>query len=387
MPSRRRHYGSVRKLPSGRWQARYWDAGQQRAAPSTFATKADAVAWLASAQTDQLRGSWVDPSAGKLSFDAYANRWLIGRNDLRRTTYGKYRYLLDSHILPTLGGLELRQLAPAHVRSWYQELTGRYQTVADDAYRLLRAVLNTAVADELIARSPCQVKGAGQVRSPERPVATVAEVEAAVAAMPERYRLAGALTAWCQLRRGEVLALQRRHVDRLHGTITVDQAWSVPHNSPPTMGPPKTAAGVRTVAIPAHIVLGLEEHLDRWVDEEADAWLFATSTGTALSPRNLQRMWSAARQAAGRPDLHIHDLRHSGLTWSAATGAATADLMRRGGHANPRAALRYQHATKDRDEALAAALAEMATGAVPSRVVLAAHPAIPKGMDETVDSP
>lgn len=361
MPTRRRNYGSVRKLPSGHWQARYWDAGDQKPAPRTFPTKADALAWLASVQTDQLRGTWVDPSAGKLTVGIFANEWLQGRNDLRGTTLGKYRYLLGSHMLPALGDLELRRLAPSQVRSWYQELAGRHQTVADDAYRLLRAILNTAVADELIIRSPCQVKGAGQVRSPERPVASVAEVAAAVEAMPDRYRMAVLLTAWCQLRRGEVLALQRRHVDRLHKTLRVEQAWSVPYNSAPTIGPPKTAAGVRTLAIPGHVIPALDEHLGRWVEAVPDAWLFGTSTGTALSPRNFQRMWTAAREDAGRPDLHLHDLRHSGLTWSAATGATTAELMRRGGHANPRAALRYQHATQDRDQALADALAQLAT--------------------------
>ena len=84
------------------------------------------------------------------------------------------------------------------------------------------------------------------------------------------------------------------------------------------------------------------------------------STGTALSPRNLNRAWSKARAAAGCTDLHLHDLRHSGLTWAAASGASVAELMRRGGHANPRAALRYQHATEDRDRAIADALARLA---------------------------
>ncbi|MDA8356539.1 MAG: tyrosine-type recombinase/integrase, partial [Actinomycetota bacterium] len=67
-----------------------------------------------------------------------------------------------------------------------------------------------------------------------------------------------------------------------------------------------------------------------------------------------------ARRAVGRPDLHLHDLRHSGLTWSAATGASVAELMRRAGHKSPAAAMRYQHATEDRDRALAGALAELA---------------------------
>jgi len=64
-----------------------------------------------------------------------------------------------------------------------------------------------------------------------------------------------------------------------------------------------------------------------------------------------------------RPDLHLHDLRHSGNTWAAATGASTAELMARMGHASPVAALRYQHATEERDRAIAEALSKLATPA------------------------
>ena len=81
--------------------------------------------------------------------------------------------------------------------------------------------------------------------------------------------------------------------------------------------------------------------------------------------------WGAARAKVGRRDLRLHDLRHSGLTWSAATGATVAELMHRAGHASPGAALRYQHATEDRDRVLADALAALA---VPARVVPMRHP-------------
>ena len=171
------------------------------------------------------------------------------------------------------------------------------------------------------------------------------------------------LPAWCQLRRGEVLALQRRDVDLLHGTIRVERAWSAPMNGRPMIGPPKTEAGVRTLAIPPNVVGAVEDHLTRFVGPEPTAWLFGTSTGTALSPRNFDRVWSKAREKVGRTDLRLHDLRHSGLTWAAATGASVAELMRRGGHANPRAALRYQHATEDRDKAIAEALGQLAENA------------------------
>lgn len=241
-----------------------------------------------------------------------------------------------------------------------------HAVTADDAYRLLRAVLNTAVTDGLVLKSPYQVKGAGQVRSPERPIATVAELATAVEAIQERYRVAILLAAWCQLRRGELLALQRRHVDLLHERITVEQAWVVPMGGKAMIGPPKTEASIRRLSIPSNILPALENHLDRFVGPEPDAWLFGTSTGTALLPRNFNRVWSKAREKAGRTDLHLHDLRHSGLTWAAAAGATTKELMRRAGQKSPRAALIYQHATEDRDRAIAEALAGLA---VPAPVV------------------
>ena len=223
--------------------------------------------------------------------------------------------------------------------------------------------MNTAVADGDLGRSPCQVRGAGQVRSPERPVASVAEVTEAVRAVPERYRLAVMLPAWCQWRRGEVLGLQRRDVNLLHGTVRVERAWVQPAGGRAVLGPPKTQAGSRTLAVPSNVIPALEGHLGRFVGAAPEAWLFGEDE-IPLSPNSLSRLWRTARSAAGRSDLHLHDLRHTGLTWAAASGAPLADLMRRGGHANPRAALRYQHATEDRDWAIANALGELAEGSV-----------------------
>ena len=356
----RRHFGNVRKLPSGRYQASYWHEGARHVAEQTFPAKADALAYLSKQETKVREGAWIDPQAGRVTLANYANGWLAGRSDLRDTTRAKYDHLLTNHVLPALGSVTLTALAPARVRAWYHDLAKRHQTTADDAYRLLRAILNTAQEDRLILESPCRVKGAGQVRSAERPVASVRDVAHAVEATPERYRLALLLCAWCQLRRGEVLGLQRRDVDLSQGTIRVERAWTAPMGERPVLGPPKTDAGLRTLTIPPNVLPAVRDHLARFVGSRQDAWLFATSTGTALSPRNFNRAWAEAREKAGRTDLHVHDLRHSGLTWVAASGATVAELMRRGGHASPRAALLYQHATDDRDRALAAALGDLA---------------------------
>jgi integrase len=343
------------------WQARY-TAPDGRERTRRFERKVDAERWLVINGADLVRGAWVDPEDGKVTLRAYANEWLGLRDDLRSTTRAKYRYLLDGHILPKLGDTTLGSLSSSRVRAWHAALRQRHPSTAASAYRLLAGICNTAVVDKKIASSPCTVKGASTESAKERPVATVAEVAAAAGAAPERYRLAILLAMWCQLRRGEVLGLQRQDVDELHATIRVCRTWTVQTDGKLVEDKPKTEAGTRTVAIPPNVMPALTAHLESVLPGQ-DAWLFPGGGDRPALPRTLDRVWDAARLAAGRPDLRFHDLRHSGLTLAAATGATTAELMRRAGHKSPAAAIRYQHATEDRDRVLAAALAELATPA------------------------
>ena len=78
-------------------------------------------------------------------------------------------------------------------------------------------------------------------------------------------------------------------------------------------------------------------------------------------PSSLYAVYHPAREAAGRPDLRFHDLRHTGAVLAAATGATLAELMARLGHSTVAAAMRYQHAAADRDKAIAEALSKLAT--------------------------
>ena len=84
--------------------------------------------------------------------------------------------------------------------------------------------------------------------------------------------------------------------------------------------------------------------------------VFVGPKGAPLRRSNFRPIWNAARAKAGAPELHFHDLRHVGGTLAAATGASLKELMARLGHSSTRAALIYQHATRDRDQAIAEAL-------------------------------
>ena len=172
--------------------------------------------------------------------------------------------------------------------------------------------------------------------------------------MPERYRCAVFLAAWGQLRRGEVLGLQRGDIDVAAGTVRIEREWLQPAGERPILeDDTKSAASKRTLYLPPHVVKALKTHLRVHVGPESIAWLFPNTIGNPIEPRAFARAWSKAREAAGRPDLHFHDLRGTGLTWAAQEGATTAELMHRAGHSSPIAAMRYQAAEAERDKALA----------------------------------
>jgi integrase len=256
------------------------------------------------------------------------------------------------------------------MRWCYAELARRTNAgslVPAKSYRLLRTILNTACADGLIARNPCTIAGAGVERSPERPVASLAQVWALADAVPPRFRVLVLTAAFAGLRFGELAALTRGSINLAAGTITIVQSLVERDDSSLSIGPPKSEAGLRTFAIPAVLIPELANHLDRYVAPGDDALVFVGAKGSRLRRPNWSVLWRTTTKAVGVEGLRLHDLRHTCNTLTAATGASTRELMHRMGHASARAALRYQHATRERDEVIAAALSQLIES-VPAKV-------------------
>ena len=129
-------------------------------------------------EAEIIQGDWIDPDAGRVLFGNYARDWLEERPNLRPKTIQLYRYLLRRHLGPAFSARALADIREPDVRRRRKNLLDAQVSAvtAAKAYRLLKAIFNTAVDDGLIRRNPCWIKGAGQGKSPERPVLTVSQV-------------------------------------------------------------------------------------------------------------------------------------------------------------------------------------------------------------------
>lgn len=368
----RRRFGNVRELRSGRFQARYpGPDGQMRTAPTTFDTKKSAEQWLTVTESEMLRGDWLDPLVGAVPLGDYGDQWITDRK-IGPTTRELYAGLFRLHIRPFFGDHMITEITPPAVRGWRSTLLadGRSEITAAKAYRLLRAIMNTAVDDGLIKRNPCRIKGADREQSAERPVATIAQVFALADAVPALFRaliLAAALTG---LRWGELIALRRTDVDLDAKTLRVARRLAELDSGKLDVGPTKSAAGFRTVAMPVVLVPVLRRHLADHVTDRPDAAVFRGGGGGQLRRSNFRRAvkWAEAVKAADLPEgFHFHDLRHTGNHLAAQAGASTRELMHRMGHGSMRAALIYQHATSQRDQEIADVMSRQVQKAVKPR--------------------
>lgn len=231
------------------------------------------------------------------------------------------------------------------------------ETKIAQAYRVLRAVLNVAVDEDLIPSNPCRIRGADKARARERRVATVEELGELAAAVPDRYRAAVLMAAFTSLRSGELFGLQRRHINLHRQEIHIEQQLIGERNGAPIFGLPKTDSSIRIVTLPAELISVIQEHLDSFTGSHPDSLMFSTSNGTPITNAR-KTWWHTARRKVGLPDLSWHDLRHTGQTCIANRGATVRDIQRRAGQSTERAALLYLHGSADRDREIAQSLNE-----------------------------
>jgi len=351
--SKRRTFGTVRTLPSGKHQALVHDPlTSRRLSIGTFDTKAVADRAIREASAKQIRGEWVRPQDARVRFEDYAAEWLAEKKALRaENTYKDYRKNLERHILPHFGRAELQAIDATAIKHWFIHLVENPPVGADPdkwkastarkIYRTLNALFNAAVRERRVPINPCQIVGGSVSRSDERDTISATEVMELVEAAEPRYRLVILLAGFVALRFSEIHELRREDLDPTRRTVHV--------------GKSKTPAGIRTSPYTELMDPYVAEHLECFAGPR---YVFMGSRGGRFYSSRWNPYWIDLRTRMGHPDLTTHDLRHTALTLAAEGGATIPDLMKLAGHNSAQAVMRYLHSTEAHRQAVSDALSQ-----------------------------
>jgi integrase len=345
-----------RRVQAGRvtYRARWRDpSGRER--KRSFNRKTDAQRFLVGIEDAKLRGAYVDPAKGKVSFAEWAERWFATTADLKPATRRTYRLLLDNQVLPNFGTATLAGIDTLAVRKWVAALVegGLSPSRVRNAHQVLSQVLAAAVEGGRLARNP-----AAGVRLPKRVEREMlfldaGQVEQLADAIGPHYQVLVYFLAYTGLRFGEAVALRIKRLDLLRGRReVVESATEV--GSRLEWGPTKTNER-RTVQLPRFLADLLGKHLAGRASDP-DALVFTAPQGGPLRERKFLhgQLKPAARQVGLADTLRAHDLRHTAASLLIRQGASVKAVQKTLGHKSAVMTLdRYGHLWPDELEDLA----------------------------------
>jgi integrase len=322
--------GSIRRLPSGRWQARWRPPGARALRGQTFTRRRDAQAFLASVEGSKATGTYRDPAAGRIPLGPYLERF-PQTADVRPATRALYEVQARRYVLPVFAESSIGEITPGDVREWLSGLQAGARTV-QVAHQVLSRVLRQAVADGLIVTNPCMVARPPSVERPDPRLLSTDDVERLGHAIDERYRAMVLLAGWGGLRFGECAGLRTDHLRLLERKIDVREAATEVRGQV-SIGPLKTRESRRTITVPAFLADALAEHLAHAGPPDL---VFPAPGGGPLRRTNFRRRyWEPACEAVGLdPAPRFHDLRHHAAAVAIAAGAHPKAIQARLGHAS-----------------------------------------------------
>lgn len=360
MARAREGFGGIRLLPSKRYQVRIRSDGDSATAGTTFRTKAEARAFLASIRSEVEAGTWKKPLPGDQLFGPFALRWMEShKSSLKETTAAKYEVNLRFHILPTFGHLPINEIKSIHVSEWVSEKIRSGLAVGSmkSIHAVLRLAMNEACRSDIIERNPCSLTKMPRNNIKGPFILTIPEARSIMEAAPERYYSFIGILAFCGLRLGEAVALKVKHVDLVNARLAVEDTI--------TKAGTKTVFGVtktyqnRSVSIPAFLIDSLRDHIEDFTNSDPDSYLFTSEGGQFIDGHNFRkRTWVSTCEslvAAGhlREMPLIKDLRASCASWVAANSGIIEAAKRLGHSSTSTTVKHYARAIEGKDEVVA----------------------------------
>jgi integrase len=344
--------GSIRRKSGNSWQiiidlGRDANGKKLRKYVTVKGAKALAQRQLRELLTAQDKGLTIQPK--EVTLAAWVEKWLAEyvRPKNSQHTYERYHRLLQRHVLPVLGDVELTKLTPGHVKSLEAELSAHGMAPAgvELVHCVISGLLKKAVREELVWRNVCKAVSPPKVDRKEVEPPEVAEVLRVLdIAKKQEHQLYPCLhlIAYTGLRRGEALGLKWQDVNLEAGTISIVRSLGRSVEKGLVFASPKTRAGRRVVDLDDDTVAVLRAHQGRqllWQVELGDVFegqglVFPNDTGGPLNPMKLTRAYQGLAEQARVRDRRLHDLRHFQASVLLQSGQSIVLVSKRLGHAS-----------------------------------------------------
>lgn len=341
MKRRGRGEGSIFRRKDGLWCAAVtagYDANGKRRRRSVYGTTKGAVLeQLTRLQHETLTGTLSDPQ--RFTVAAFLGKWVEdARPAIRATTHALYDGLIRLHIVPTIGGVALSKLSPAHLQGLLatMEKASASPKLRVLVYGVLHRALGQALQWGMVPRNVCEA-----VQRPRAPRPTMRTLNATQvsqlleAVRVDRLEALYVLAVTTGLRQGELLGLQWENVDLDNGAVQIrHQLQEVAGKL--ALVEPKTSRSRRRVDLPALAVVALMEHRKRMRAQRfsiGEGYVFTDTEGGPIRKSNLRRRSFAPLltleglrtklRKEGVPEdalpkplprIRFHDLRHTAAT-------------------------------------------------------------------------
>lgn len=328
-------FHNVKTLPSGRYRGRYKDtSGREHG--KTFDTAAEAQRWVDEQRGDVRSGAWVDPRNGQITFREWHRIWASQRLGTRSTTRSKEESLARNHLLPRFGDMPVSRISHALVQQWVAGLSNSLApSSVSSTFAVLRSCLDAAAKQQIIRSNPCVGVVRPRVEQKEMLFLDTDQINRLVDCADDRYRALVQLGCFGGLRIGELIALERRHVDLKASTVRVEQTATHVKGTGIVLGPPKTSRSRRGVNVAPTLLNGLIEHMDAFCEPASTAPVFTSPEGARINVNNFRkRQWAVMTETAGLKGLRLHDMRHTAVALWISTGVSPFVVSQMAGHAS-----------------------------------------------------
>ena len=328
-----------------------------------FHRRRDAEAYAHSIEVDRFQGTAVDPRRGRTTVEAWFDRWWPTVTDLRPSTRLRDEQYFRSHVVPVFGATPLARLDRTDLRAFIAKLRAPVEhggsDLAPSTIQKIMQVFNkcvrAALEDRLVPHSPVDRLPLPKIEHHEMRFLTADELWRLADTIEPRYRAFVLLAGYGGLRLGELLGLKWGRVHLLRGEVEVRETL-VELQGHFSLGPPKTRAALRTIAVPRFVCDVLAATVER--PPNHDDIVFLSPEGKMVRATLFRRrFWAPAVEVAGLNPLRIHDLRHTAISLWIAAGANPKQVAVRAGHMSVSVVLdRYGHLYPKHDDDLISAL-------------------------------